>query len=219
MKFYADTAARRARQVISDIAIIAWVIFWVRAGQRVYDTTMEMAEPGHQLKQAGTDFSTTMTNAGNEVADLPLLEDRIAAPFRSAAGAGDKLGDAGQDLITGVTNLATLLGWGTALIPIIIVGGIWAAVRIAFVRRATAARVFVVEGDPDLDFFALRAIARQPLTRLSAVTLDPAGAWRRGDRAAIRSLAALELRACGLRPPPEAVSPPGAAPATTPDPA
>ncbi|WP_370893267.1 hypothetical protein [Janibacter sp. GXQ6167] len=218
MKLYADTPVRRTRQIIADIAIIAWVIFWVRAGQRVYGTTMEMAEPGHQLKQAGTDFSTTMNNAGDQVTGLPLLEDRIAVPFRSAAGAGTKLQDAGQDLVTGVTNLATLLGWGTALIPIIIVGGIWAFTRIAFIRRASAARAFAVGGYPDLDFFALRALARQPLTRLAGVGPDPAGAWRRGDPAAIRALAALELQASGLRLPPEPVTPRGVGPGTSPDP-
>ena len=53
----------------------------------------------------------------------------------------------------------------------------------------------------DLDLFALRAMSNQPLQRLSRISPDPAGAWRRGDREVIRDLALLELSDCGLRPP------------------
>jgi hypothetical protein len=68
-----------------------------------------------------------------------------------------------------------------------------------FVRRATAAQRFI-DAAADLDLFALRAMARQPMRRLAAVSPDPTGAWRRGDQATIRSLALLELRDSGLRP-------------------
>ena len=54
---------------------------------------------------------------------------------------------------------------------------------------------------PDLDLFALRAMANQPMPRLAAVSDDPAGAWRRGDDEVIHALALLELREVGLRPP------------------
>jgi hypothetical protein len=37
---------------------------------------------------------------------------------------------------------------------------------------------------------------------LARVSDDPAGAWRRGDRSVTDALAALELRANGLRLPP-----------------
>ena len=47
---------------------------------------------------------------------------------------------------------------------------------------------------------ALRAIATQPLNVLSAISDDPAGDWRDRNTPVIRSLAAVELRDCGLRP-------------------
>jgi hypothetical protein len=68
------------------------------------------------------------------------------------------------------------------------------------VRRATAAQRFI-DSAADLDLFALRAMARQPMTRLAAISDDPSGAWRRGEEATIRALALLELRDSGLRPP------------------
>jgi hypothetical protein len=46
---------------------------------------------------------------------------------------------------------------------------------------------------------ALRALANRPLRKLTSVSLDPVGAWRRGDIIAIRGLAALELRSAGIR--------------------
>ena len=53
----------------------------------------------------------------------------------------------------------------------------------------------------DLDLFALRALARQPMHRLAKISDDPAGAWRRGDPEVVRRLAVLELREVGLKPP------------------
>ncbi len=61
-----------------------------------------------------------------------------------------------------------------------------------------------MDAGEDLDLFALRALAHQPLHVLARITDDPAGAWRRGDRAVTDRLAELELRANGLRLPPGA---------------
>ena len=52
----------------------------------------------------------------------------------------------------------------------------------------------------DLDLFALRALATQPVHVLARVADDPAGAWRAGDAEVVSRLADLELRAVGLRP-------------------
>jgi hypothetical protein len=49
------------------------------------------------------------------------------------------------------------------------------------------------------DLLALRALATQPLGRLTRVAPDVAEAWRRGDDATVDALAALELRQLGLR--------------------
>ena len=89
----------------------------------------------------------------------------------------------------------------TAVIPIVLVVGVWLLLRLRFVRRATAAQRFI-DADADLDLFALRALARQPMHRLARVSDDPAGAWRAQDPDVVRALALLELRDSGLRPPP-----------------
>jgi hypothetical protein len=70
---------------------------------------------------------------------------------------------------------------------------------VRFARRATAGRR-LVDSAADLDLFALRALAHQPLHRLAAVSDDPARAWRDRDRDVVVRLAALELRDAGLAP-------------------
>lgn len=200
MKLYADLPGRRTLQILADLGILAWICLWAWVGRLVHDTTMELAAPGRQLQSAGSGFRDQMTSAGDSVRDLPLVGDRISAPFRQVSGAGTTIEQAGTDLVDAVTRLANILGWVTALVPIIIVGLVWLVLRGRFVRRASAAQRFI-DNAADLDLFALRAMAGQPMRKLAAISADPTGAWRRGDEETIRSLALLELRDTGLRPP------------------
>jgi hypothetical protein len=77
------------------------------------------------------------------------------------------------------------------------VGAFFVPVRWRFVREATAGARFI-DAAEDLDLFALRALARQPLHVLAGVSDDPAGAWRARDGDVVAALAALELRDSGL---------------------
>ena len=103
-------------------------------------------------------------------------------------------------LVLVVGQIALLLGVGTALVPIALVALLWLPRRLAFVRRAGAARRHL-DAAADLDLFALRAVTGQPMHRLATVSDDPAGAWRRRDPAVVTRLAELELRDMGLRMP------------------
>lgn len=198
MTFYADLPARRLVQVLSDLGVLAWCAVWVWLGRLVHSQVMGLAAPGRELTSAGAGFRTRMEGASDSVDGLPLLGDRVAVPFRAAAQTGADLESTGRNLVSAVEQLALLLGWTTALLPILLVGGAWLARRGRFVRRATAARRFI-DADADLDLFALRAMSRQPMHRLARISDDPAGAWRRGEADTVRALAALELRDAGLR--------------------
>ena len=200
MKLYADLPGRRTLQILADLGVLVWVCGWAWVGRLVHDATMTLATPGRQLESAGSGFREQMARAGESVRELPLVGDKVAEPFRRAGTAGTTLERAGTDLVSAVTHLANVLGWVTALVPILLVGLVWGLLRGRFVRRATAAQRFI-DTAADLDLFALRAMARQPMRRLAAVSEDPTGAWRRGDAVVIRSLALLELRDSGLRPP------------------
>ena len=201
MKLYADLTGRRTLQMLSDVGVLAWVALWAWVGRAVHDATTRLAAPGYTLQGAGSGFRDQMARAGQSVSDVPLVGDSLAEPFQRAGGAGTSIEQAGKDLVSAVDSLALLLGWVTALVPIVLVVFVWAVLRGRFIRRATAAQRFIDEA-ADLDLFALRAMARQPMSRLARVCDDPAGAWRRRDPETIRALAVLELRDSGLRPPP-----------------
>jgi hypothetical protein len=161
---------------------------------------MRLAEPGRTLQGAGSGFQEQMRQAGAAVRDVPLLGQQLAEPFTRAGGAGTSIESAGRDLVAAVSHLALLLGWVTALVPILVVALVWALLRVRFVRRASAAQQ-LIDDAADLDLFALRALAHQPMRAIARISSDPAGAWRRRDPATIRALAVLELRDSGLRPP------------------
>lgn len=200
MKLYADLTGRRTLQILSDLFVLGWIAVWVWAGRTVHDATLALRQPADTLASAGGSFSGNMTTAGDQLGRVPGIGDDLRRPFESAAGTGNQITKAGQDLGIAVDRLAFILGILIALVPILIVVGSWLILRWRFARRATAAQRFI-DADADLDLFALRAMARQPMHRLAEISDDPAGAWRRQETTTIRALALLELRASGLRPP------------------
>lgn len=201
MKLYADLPARRLRQIVADALMATWVVGWLLVARGVHAATMTLAAPGRVLEDAGSSFRDRMLGAGDRVDGLPILEDRIAAPFRDVSGVGTDIEAAGSSLVSAVERVALISAVTTAAIPIVIVGAVWLFVRWRWVRQATAAQR-LIDSSADVDLFALRALARRPTTELAAVSDDPAGAWRRGDAGVIGALARLELAATGLRYPP-----------------
>lgn len=200
MKLYADRPGRRTGQLLADLAVVAWVALWVYVGRFVHGEVLRLAAPGERLQDAGSGFAGRMSAAGDRVDNLPLIDDRLAQPLREVSGVGTEIEDAGRDLVAAVERLAMIVGWLTALVPILLVVTVWLWLRLRFAIRASAAQRFIDDAS-DLDLFALRAIARQPVRALARVSHDPVGDWRAGDRRTIHALALLELREVGLRPP------------------
>ncbi|WP_051274636.1 hypothetical protein [Cellulomonas sp. URHD0024] len=124
----------------------------------------------------------------------------MRAPFTAAGDAADSIAEAGVQVQHGANQLALVLGLTVAVVPILLVVAVWLSVRLRFVRRARAARR-TLDSTADLDLFALRALATQPVEVLAGVSDDPADGWRRRDPGVVRALASLELRSLGLRVP------------------
>ena len=200
MKLYADHSARFTGQVLADILFVCWLVAWVWVGNVVHDATLDLAGPGRQTAESASTLAGSLTDAGDSLGGLPVVGDSVAAPFDTAAGASDRLAEAGRDEVRTVQRLADLLGLSIALIPILVVSLFFVPRRLRFVREATAAQRFI-DADADLDLFALRAMTHQPMHVLARVSDDPVAALRDGDRAVIARLAEIELRAHGLRPP------------------
>lgn len=198
MKLYADTAARRTRQVLADLLLLVWIAGWAWSGTAVHDATLELAGPGRQLTESATGLSGSMQDAGGALEEVPVVGEEVRAPFDEASGAADQIADVGREQVRSVERLALWLGLVVAAIPILLGLLLHLPRRVRFVRRATAGARFVDAGE-DLDLFALRALAHQPMHVLARISDDPAGAWRRGDHEVTDRLAALELRSAGLR--------------------
>lgn len=210
---YASAPGRRTRQVLADVAVAGWVILWAQVGRWVHDLVALLATPTRELHEAGTSIGEGLRSAGGRVGELPLVGERLAETFRTLAGAGDQVGDAGASLTETILRLATTLGLITALGPILSVVIPWLIARARFVRQHRAAQA-LIHGHgpggaedaaaarpydaPNLELFALRALSHQPLPVLARIDRDPVGAWRRGDLAVTEELARLELRATGI---------------------
>ena len=68
MKLYAETAGLRARQVLGDLAVVAWTAAWVWAGVTLYRLVERLAVPGARLEQAGGGFATDVAEIQPSVA-------------------------------------------------------------------------------------------------------------------------------------------------------
>ncbi|MEX1210390.1 MAG: hypothetical protein WEA35_05895 [Candidatus Nanopelagicales bacterium] len=199
MTWYSEIPARRTRQVAGDIWLIAWSALWIWIALRLYDLIMNLATPGLAVSSSATDLADRFADAGSALGGVPLVGTALQSPFDGMGSAAITIAAAGQTSADAVGVLARFLAVALAMLGIASWAMVWVPLRVAFIRRATAARRFLDSTD-DLDLFALRAMAHQPLHLLARVSDDPTGAWRRGDQAVIAELASLELRAEGLAP-------------------
>lgn len=181
-KLYAETSTVRARQVLSDLGAVAWVVLWVRIATSLHDLVQRLADPGRSMEEAGSRIAAWR---------VPILDRRLG-PITSGGEALERAGGAQQDA---VHSLALWLAVVVAAVPIV-----WLLVRhlprrLSWAREATAASH--LRGQPAAaQLFALRALANRPLPKLCRAEPDPAGAYARGD---YEALAALELAELGLR--------------------
>jgi hypothetical protein len=198
MKLYADTPLRRTAQLTADILFILWMVIWVWIGNVVHDGTMALSKPGELLDTAASSLAESLSDAGQKAGDVPVVGDPLSEPFDKAASASDGIAKSGRASVAAVERLAFWLGTSVAMIPILTLGAIVVPLRWRFVRQATAGQRFI-DAAEDLDLFALRALARQPMHLLAQISEDPAGGWRTSDPRVVMALAELELKSVGLR--------------------
>lgn len=197
MKLYADASARRTRQLLADVLFVLWIVGWVWLGHVVQHGTMQLAGVGRQTDSSATSLANGLTSAGDTLSGIPLVGDGVSEPFDQMSSASQALAEAGRAQVTAVHRLSWALGISLAAIPILCVAVFFIPIRWRFVREATASARFI-DAAEDLDLFALRALARQPMYVLAKISDDPAGAWRARDPEVVTALARLELRDAGL---------------------
>lgn len=198
MKLYAEKPWRFTRQIIADAAAVVWSAIWIWAAITLYHLVQQLAVPGRKLESAGTSLAADLAEAQSRAGRIPVVGDQVGAPFGSAANAANTIAEAGRDQQSAIGDLATVLAWLTAGIPVLMALALWLPLRLSWIRAASvAAKVRRHEGGSEL--LALRALATAPLRRLASLDSTVVAGWRTGDPQAIDQLAALELRRLGLR--------------------
>lgn len=201
MRLYAQTPARRSRQVLADLIAVVLIAAAVKFALVVHDAITLLAEPGKKAQSAGDDLAAGLEGAGDAASKVPFVGDSLEKPLRSAAEAGNGLSDAGQSLQDTVGRAATLTAAALIVLSVAFVLVLWLPPRLRWIRRAAATRRLLDDlGGADL--LALRALTG-PQRDLAAVPAPPGGladAWRRGDPQVIADLSQVVLRRQGLRP-------------------
>lgn len=195
MPLYAPSPALRGRQLAADVGLLTWLVLWVLVARTVHGVVLALAEPGHAVEDLGASVAGSMSSAAQAAEEVPLAGDELAAPFEALGAAAGSVGGAGQAAQDAVGTLATVLA---AVLVVLPVGWLllrWLSWRLGWVRAAGAARRLAA-ADPAV--LAARALATAPLGRLADLPPGTADAWRAGDPAATRALAAVELARLGL---------------------
>ncbi|MDT7723317.1 MAG: hypothetical protein QOE94_4328 [Mycobacterium sp.] len=194
---YATTPGRLLAQLLSDVAVVIWTFVWVLVGLAVDTAVSTIAEVGRQVQGGADGVANSLKSAGHSADRIPLVGDAVSEPLTAASKAALDIAGAGHNLDTTATWLAAVLALAVAAPPTLAVVMPWLVLRIRFFRRKwnVSALAATPAGE---QLLALRALANRPLRRLTAVSADPVGAWRREDFDAIRGLAALELRSAGI---------------------
>jgi hypothetical protein len=200
MKLYADRPVRRIRQQLGDLLFVGWLALWVWLADVVHDTTVALAATGRQVEAAGGGLAARLRDTGSALDDVPLIGDGVRSSLDGAGRAADQIASAGSAQVEAVEQLALSLAVAVGAIPVLVLAAVYLPPRWRFAREATAGQRFV-DSSADLDLFALRAMANQPMHRLARISDDPVAAWRTGDPAVVRALAVLELEDVGLTPP------------------
>jgi hypothetical protein len=198
MKLYADTPARRTRQLAGDLLAVGWIVLWIWLALELRERLLQLRGPGEALERAGSSFSGALGDAGDRIGGLPVVGDDVSGALHRAGGAGDTVAEAGRSQQHAVDQLAL---WLPLLVLLLAAGVVlvrWLPGRLAWAREADAA-TRALSGPDATEVFAVRALARRSTVELAALPAATVTRWRAGDPEASAALAALELRSLGLR--------------------
>lgn len=199
MQWYSDLPRTRGAQFAGDALALGLLVAGALLGLALHDAIAALRGVGASVTASGTDFSRTMSDIGRQLGGVPIIGGGIRAPFDAAGNAGSTLADAGTSWQAGVERVAALAGWTVFVLVVLVLLVAWLRPRlVGALRRGSIARLAGTAGGDDL--LALRALLGRPREAL-AIEPDAVAAWRAGDPRIVQRLAALELRAAGVRPP------------------
>ncbi|MER5950387.1 hypothetical protein ABT127_30535 [Streptomyces sp. NPDC001904] len=134
-RLYAQTPARRTRQLVADL-----IAATVTAAPTVRQAILTPAEPGRKAQSAGDSLASSLDRAGDAAPKVPLVGNSLKAPLKSAADSGTALSDAGQSLQDTVGHVATLTTLALILLPTALIVVVWLVPRLLWMRRTATTR-------------------------------------------------------------------------------
>ncbi|MGY1857236.1 hypothetical protein [Modestobacter sp. SYSU DS0290] len=201
MRLYADRPDRRARQIAGDLTVLLWAVLWLLVARTVHGAVLTLAEPGEAIAGLGRSLSEAMGSAAGAADDVPVVGDELSGPFEALGRAGASVTGAGETTQDAVHTLAAVLAIVLVVLPVGWLVARRLPARLRWAREAGAADRLLGTGgvEPtDLELLAARAMATAPLPELARLPVGTGAGWRAGEPAAVRDLAALELRRLGL---------------------
>src|SRR4051812_38324797 len=158
MRLYAQRPDLRLRQALGDTGVLAWIVLWVLVARAVHRAVLVLAEPGQAVEDLGGSVARNMSSAAETADRVPVAGDALAKPFQALGDAGDSVSGAGQAAQSAVGTLAFWLAVVFVVLPVGWLLVRWMPGRWRYAREAGAA-ARLLRGTPDLELFAVRALA------------------------------------------------------------
>jgi hypothetical protein len=200
VRFYPSAARPFRRTLGLDLAVLLALLVFGWLGVRVHDAVTELNSLSRGVVATGTTVQQRFRDAGNAVADAPLVGKRLRD---SLQGAGRETGGsvirAGREGEQRVDALASLLAWLTFAIPTVMLLLVFLPGRVRQIGRLTAGSLALeagAQGEERRRLIAQRAAFGLPYGVLLRHTRDPLGDLEAGHYDALIDA---EREAAGLR--------------------
>ncbi len=69
MKLYADSPARRVRQLLTDAALVAWTVVWILLARALHEGVLLLARPAQGVSDGSASLADRLRAAGSAVDD------------------------------------------------------------------------------------------------------------------------------------------------------
>jgi hypothetical protein len=195
VKFYAERPSRLAAQVCGDLLLAGWMAGWLWLGLRLHDEIEALARPTRRVGEASTGLANALTGTSDQVRNLQLVGDVLAAPFDAIIAGARELATASTTSQESLARLADLAVPLTALFPVLFALTLWLALRGRWIRRATAVTRLRRTGEGE-GLLAAQALTSARIDQLAGFDLDDNPL---ADPVSRRRLATFALRQLGLR--------------------
>jgi hypothetical protein len=195
VKFYAERPSRLAAQVCGDLLLAGWMAGWLWLGLRLHDEIEALARPTRRVGEASTGLANALTGTSDQVRNLQLVGDVLAAPFDAIIAGARELATASTTSQESLARLADLAVPLTALFPVLFALTLWLALRGRWIRRATAVTRLRRTGEGE-GLLAAQALTSARIDQLAGFELDDNPL---ADPVSRRRLAMFALRQLGLR--------------------